>query len=144
MSDYRIVNSIEKYDVVTDTWISLYFKLPMPLSKHSAVGIDQKTILIFGGMSADFEPVTNVWSLDLNIAKFTLKRSMQYARLCDGGQGAFKSSNGSIYLLNGCLDAFECEKYKTDKNFWELLPSYATTTNNELINAYVGALIKAD
>ena len=76
MSDYRIVNSIEKYDVVTDTWISLYFKLPMPLSKHSAVGIDQKTILIFGGMSADFEPVNNVWSLDLNIAKFTMKRSM--------------------------------------------------------------------
>jgi len=46
--------------------------------------------------------------------------------------------------LNGCLDQFECEKYKVDKNFWELLPSYATATGNELINAYVGALIKGD
>lgn len=33
LSDYKILNSIEKYDIITDIWISLYFKLPFPLAK---------------------------------------------------------------------------------------------------------------
>ena len=33
LSDYKILNTIEKYDIVTDIWISLYFKLPFPLAK---------------------------------------------------------------------------------------------------------------
>ena len=33
LSDYSILNTIEKYDTITDTWISLYFKMPMPLAK---------------------------------------------------------------------------------------------------------------
>lgn len=61
LSDYQLLNSIEKYDVITDTWISLYFKLPMPLAKLSAVTISNKLILIMGGMSADYEPTRNVF-----------------------------------------------------------------------------------
>lgn len=61
ISDYKVLNSIEKYDAVTDTWISLYFKIPMPLAKHAVVSINNKQILIIGGMSADFEPSNKVW-----------------------------------------------------------------------------------
>lgn len=39
LSDYLMLNSIEKYDVITDTWISLYFKLPTPLAKHASVSL---------------------------------------------------------------------------------------------------------
>ena len=42
MSDYMICNSIEKYDVITDTWISVYFKLPMPLARMGAVVLNMK------------------------------------------------------------------------------------------------------
>lgn len=142
MSDYQILNSIEKYDVVTDTWISLYFKLPMPLAKLASVALGSKHILIIGGMSADFEPSGKVWQLDLAVAKFTPKRSMKYERLIDGGQGAFRASNGTVYILNGCLDDFECESYKPSKDHWELVPSYSVASGNELINAYVGCMLK--
>ena len=67
MSDYQILNSIEKYDVVTDTWISLYFKLPMPLAKLASVALGSKHILIIGGMSADFEEASSrLWINRLN------------------------------------------------------------------------------
>ena len=65
MSDFLILNTIEKYDIVTDTWISLYFKLPMPLAKLASVTLGNRNILIMGGMSADFEPSSKVWSLDI-------------------------------------------------------------------------------
>lgn len=61
ISDYQILNSMEKYDVITDTWISLYFKLPMPLAKLASVSLGPKHILIIGGMSADYEPSSKVW-----------------------------------------------------------------------------------
>ena len=39
LSDYQILNTIEKYDIITDTWISLYFKLPTPLAKLASVSL---------------------------------------------------------------------------------------------------------
>lgn len=71
LSDYNILNSIEKYDTITDTWISLYFKMPMPLAKLGTCSMpDKKTIFIFGGMSADYEPCHHVFKLDLAMATF--------------------------------------------------------------------------
>ena len=66
-----IMNSIEKYDLITDTWISLYFKLPMPLARLAACPLSNKNVLIIGGMSADFEAQRKVYNLDLTLAKFT-------------------------------------------------------------------------
>lgn len=142
LSDYQILNSIEKYDIITDTWISLYFKLPMPLAKLASVSlVDQKGILILGGMSADFEPTNQVWRLDLMMATFTRKAPMRYDRLIEGGQGAFRASNGNVFVLNGCLDDLECERYKPSRDVWELVPSYRAATDNESLNAYIGAIV---
>ena len=76
MSDYMILNTIEKYDIITDTWISVYFKLPIPLARLAATAISSKVILIMGVMSADFEPQRKNFSLDLPLAKFMEKRPM--------------------------------------------------------------------
>ena len=117
MSDYKILNSIEKYDVITDTWISLYFKLPTPLAKHVSVSLENgRHILIMGGMSADFEPLADMYQLDLTVAKFVKKRQMKYARLNEGGQGAFLSQQWNIFFLNGYLDEYESEMYRPSKN----------------------------
>ena len=79
------MNTIEKYDVITDTWISVYFKLPMPLARHGSCAISSKLILIVGGMSADFEPQKYTYVLDLNLAKFMPKSTMNFGRMLDGG-----------------------------------------------------------
>lgn len=143
ISDYKVLNGIEKYDMITDTWISLYFKLPMPLAKLASVSLaDQKNILIMGGMSADFEPTNQVWRLDLTMATFTKRNPMRYERLIEGGQGAFRASNGNVFVLNGCLDDLECERYKPSKDQWELVPSYRNATAGESLNAYIGCIVK--
>ena len=142
LSDYLILNTIEKYDIITDTWISLYFKLPIPLAKLAAVATDSKHIYILGGMSADYEPSSKVWQLDVPLAKFKDKNPMKYERLVEGGQGAFRAHNGNIFCLNGCLDQYECERYKPAKDAWEMLPSFETVTNRESLNPYVGALVR--
>lgn len=36
LHDYQVLNNIEKYDIITDTWVSLYYKLPIPLAKLGA------------------------------------------------------------------------------------------------------------
>lgn len=59
LHDYQVLNNIEKYDVITDTWVSLYYKLPLPLAKLGACTIDKKTIMIAGGITADYEASTS-------------------------------------------------------------------------------------
>lgn len=56
MHDFNVLQTIEKYDCNSDAWLSVYFKLPIPLAKHGAVVVDNKSILICGGMSSDCEP----------------------------------------------------------------------------------------
>ena len=63
----------------------MYFKLPTPLAKLSAVTHDKKQILILGGMTADYEPQTGVFNLDVSAAKFIKKASMRNERLLETG-----------------------------------------------------------
>ncbi len=63
--DYEMLCTIEKYDTITDTWITLYYKLPYPLASHAAVSLDKRNIIILGGMTSDYEPLPNVFSLDV-------------------------------------------------------------------------------
>ncbi len=50
--------------------------------------------------------------MDLTLSKFTEKSKMHFERLFEGGQGAFLAANGNIFVLNGCLEKYECERYK--------------------------------
>lgn len=102
--------------MITDTWISLYFKMPMPLAKLGACANSSKEIYLFGGMSADFEPTNKVYKLDLSLATFTQRMPMRFERIFEGGGSAFKSANSYIYLLNGTLTEGECEKYIPKKD----------------------------
>ena len=96
----------------------------MPLAKLGTCPLDNKSIFIFGGMSADFEPCSICYKLDLTMATFKKKMPMRYDRVFDGGAGAYKSSNKSIYVLNGAINDAECEKYTPLKDQWELIPSF--------------------
>ena len=48
--------------------------------------------------------------------------------MVDGGIGAYMAMNGYIYMVNGCQDEYECERYKPSRNLWEIVPTYAHTT----------------
>ena len=64
MTDYDVLQNIEKYDTLTDEWTIMYFKLPMPLAKMGAVLCDwPEGIFIAGGMNQDFEPQSKCWFL---------------------------------------------------------------------------------
>lgn len=63
--DFQMLMTIEKYDTITDTWLTLYYKLPYPLANHAAVAIDKRNILIMGGMSTDFDPIAAVVNIDV-------------------------------------------------------------------------------
>ncbi|CDW72222.1 kelch motif family protein [Stylonychia lemnae] len=136
--DYQFLSNIEKYDAITDTWISLYFKLPAPLSKLAVIAYDKKNILIMGGMTADYEPQSSVYNLDINSAKFIKKASMRNERLLDGG--VFYSRDGHIYAMNGCFTDFTCERFSVTGNKWEYIPSYQVVTNHKPINDFIGII----
>jgi hypothetical protein len=38
--DYDVLQSIEKYDAVLDSWVTLYVKLPVPLAKLGVAPIE--------------------------------------------------------------------------------------------------------
>ena len=95
-------------------------------------------------MSADFEPSNKVWSLDLTLAKFTPKAPMKCERLMNGGEGAFYASNQNVYLLNGAMENFECEKYRPARDAWELVPSYSVVSKKEQINSWFGCLLREE
>ena len=138
LHDFQFLSNIEKYDYITDTWISLYFKLPAPLSKLCAISLDKRNILIMGGMSADFEPTSAVYNLDVISAKFIKKASMRHERLMDGG--AFLGTDKFVYALNGSYTDTECERYQVLSNRWELIPSHQMVSNHKPINDWVGCL----
>lgn len=71
MQDYVVLDSIEKYDTIADTWTTMYFKLPRPLAKLGSVLLHDNAILIAGGMSRDFEPSAETYELSLNTLEWT-------------------------------------------------------------------------
>ena len=85
MHDYCILQSIEKYDTLSDTWNVMYFKLPHPLAKTGCCLISDTALLIAGGMSKDFEPTADVWELSLTSLAWTQKASMRAPRLPSSG-----------------------------------------------------------
>lgn len=96
-NDYEMLLTIEKYDSITDTWITLHYKQPYPLANHAAVSIDKRNILIMGGMSNDYDPVASVINLDVATAKFTKKAPMKQPKLMDGG--VYMAKDASVFVI---------------------------------------------
>lgn len=140
MHDFNILQTIEKYDSVSDAWLSVYFKLPIPLAKHGATVVDNKSILICGGMSTDCEPLRNVYSLDLSTIKWTKKSYMNHPKLIN--QGLF-FSNGYVFAIGGNSEGI-CERYNVDTDRWQRIPSYSGKLEGEAsLFAYTITMIRA-
>lgn len=114
LHDYSVIQTIEKYDSISDAWLSVYFKLPIPLAKHGAVVVDNKSILICGGMSSDFEPTKTSYSLNLSNIKWGKKAPMTHPRLTSTG---LFYTNGFVFAIGGNSEAI-CERYNVDTDTW--------------------------
>ena len=127
LHDFTVLQTIEKYDTISDQWVSLYFKLPVPLAKHGATVVDSKSVLICGGMSTDFEPTASTFVLDLQTIKWNKKANMLYPKLVSSG---VFSSNGFAFAMGGNSDG-NCERYDVGRNKWEKIPSFAGKIDGE-------------
>jgi len=106
--------------VITDTWVSLYYKLPIPLAKLGACMLDKKTIIIAGGIAADYEASDSCYTLDLQTIKWSMKQSMKVPKLLSSG---LFHSKGWVYTIGGNKKG-KCERYHIENNYWEIIPSY--------------------
>jgi hypothetical protein len=121
LHDFNVLQTIEKYDSLADNWVSVYFKLPVPLAKHGAAVVDNRSVLICGGMSSDFEPSRAVHMLDLASIKWDKKASMLHPKLVSSG---LFFSGGYVFAIGGNSDG-HCERYDVERNKWQLIPSFA-------------------
>lgn len=127
LHDYTVIQTIEKYDSISDAWLSVYFKLPVPLAKHGMTVVDNKSILICGGMSSDFEPTRTVYSLDLATIKWKKKAAMTHARLTSSG---LFFTNGFVFAIGGNSEGI-CERYNVDTDRWHRIPSFLGRIDGE-------------
>ncbi len=85
MADFNILQSIEKYDTLTDLWETVFFELPQPLAKLGACLLDRSSIMICGGMSADFEATAECYQFYLEKGKWVQVRDMACPKLVSSG-----------------------------------------------------------
>jgi N-acetylneuraminic acid mutarotase len=110
LHDFTVLQTIEKYDTIADSWVSVYFKLPVPLAKHGATMIDNRSVLICGGMSSDFEATKDCHLLDMQTIKWSKKSSMIQPKLVFSG---LFYSNGFTFAIGGNNDGY-CESLDID------------------------------
>jgi hypothetical protein len=116
--DYDVLNSIEKYDCVVDSWQLLNYKMPSALAKLGVCVTDsQRQIAIVGGMNATFHRQKTLTMFDLKTMKFSNQSDMKSA----------KTFNGIVHFHEGFIYAFGgnekdlCERFDTYSNKWEPL-----------------------
>ena len=130
--DFSVLDSIEKYDILSDTWISLHFKLPAPLAKHGCTLIEKGQIMICGGCSSDFEPLRETYILNMQSIKWQIKTPMKVPHL--SSQGLFYSS-GYVYAIGGNNKGI-CERYLLSDNKWQIIPSFVDSIENNLLFSF--------
>ena len=132
MQDYSILDTIEKYDTIADTWTIMYFKLPKPLAKLGSCLVNDESIMIAGGMSKDFDPSKETYMLNLTNLEWTQKASMCDPRLPSSGLIFSEDLNEIkfVYAIGGNKTR-KCERYNVDEEKWELIPSFEPKVTGE-------------
>ena len=132
MQDYNILDTIDKYDSISDSWTLMYFRLPKPLAKLGAVLLHDEAILIAGGMSKDYEPSGETYELCLITLEWTQRESMFDPRLPSSGLVFSQDSrqNSYVYAIGGNKTQ-RCERYIVNDQVWEQIPSFKPKVEEE-------------
>jgi N-acetylneuraminic acid mutarotase len=85
MHDYNVLSTIEKYDTISDTWVTVYFVLPRPLAKMGICLVEREAFFILGGMSSDFEARKETYSFSLETTQWKKHSDMSVPKLVSSG-----------------------------------------------------------
>lgn len=133
MHDYQVLQSIEKYDCLQDTWNIMYFKLPMPMAKLGAVLCDEpEGILVAGGMNKDFEPMSDVYFLMFRTLEWQEKMPMLAPRLTSSGLIFSRIEDEAFVLAVGGNKTKDCERYSIVEDAWELVPNFKEKVDQDI------------
>jgi hypothetical protein len=123
---FNILNTIEKYDCMSDHWLTLNLKLPAASAKLGAVAINDDEILILGGLNLSLKKRQKiVLKLSLSSKKWTSLNDMKIGKTFNWS--AFYYDN-YIYTIGG-NEKDVCERYDLDNDIWESIPSYSDVTS---------------
>jgi hypothetical protein len=127
--DHQILQSIEKYDTLSETWTTYFLKLKDKLAKMGIVTY-QNNIIILGGINSSYDVVPNAWVLDTVNANWQKLPEMLYPRSFN--QSALLFGN-YIYAIGGNVDC-NCERFDFYHNKWQLIESYTTALKTKRLN----------
>ena len=120
----NILSSIEKYEPITDIWITYHIKLPMKIAELGIININNKYIFILGGIDENKNLLDNVYigRLDHNFVNYSWREGPKLICPRNVGNNVFHWNN-YIYVIGGSREGV-CEKYNLLKQKWEMFKSY--------------------
>ena len=120
----NILSSIEKYEPITDIWITYHIKLPMKIAELGIININNKYIFILGGIDENKNLLDNVYigRLDHNFVNYSWREGPKLICPRNVGNNVFYWNN-YIYVIGGSSEGV-CEKYNLLKQKWEMIKSY--------------------
>ena len=126
-----LLSSIEKYEPYSDIWITFSIKLPKKIAEVGVINLDNKFILLLGGIDEDFSPTSKMYigRFDHNITKDSSWVNGQDL-ICPRvtGSSAFYW-NKNIYVVGGSIEGI-CEKYSMATKKWNMIESYNSIIDN--------------
>ena len=123
------INSIERYDVEPDAWVTYFLKLPEKLAKLGVVTY-KNNVIILGGINQKYENEKSAWILDLKSSEWGKLPNMLYSRSLN--QSSFFYNN-YIYVFGGNSEC-NCERFNFANGKWNLIESYTSVMKGKKIN----------
>ena len=126
----NMLSSIEKYEPVTDIWITYFIKLPIKIAELGVINFNNKYIFLLGGIDEKKNILDNVYigRLDHNIIKYSWKEAPKLICPRNIKNNCFYINN-YIYVIGGSSEGI-CERYNLIKQKWEMIKSYLTALND--------------
>lgn len=127
--DDQILSSIEKFDYISETWVTHFIKLPEKLAKIGVVYYKDH-IIILGGINGAYDIIKSVRVLDVMSTEWHKITDMLYPRTFNQSACLY---NNFIYAIGGNADC-NCERYDFYSNKWQLIESYTSVLKSKKMN----------
>ena len=126
----NMLSSIEKYEPITDIWITYFIKLPIKIAELGVINFNNKYLFLLGGIDEKKNILDNVYfgRLDQNLIKYSWKEAPKLICPRNVKNNCFYLNN-YIYVIGGNSEGI-CEKYNLIKQKWEMIKSYLTVMND--------------
>jgi hypothetical protein len=126
----NILSSIEKYEPITNIWITYHIKLPLKVAELGVINYNNKYIFLLGGIDENKNLLDSVYigRLDHNFVKYSWREGPKLICPRNTNNNCFYLNN-YIYVFGGSSEGI-CERYNFIKQKWEMIKSYLTIVND--------------